>query len=201
MFEAEEDDMTRAHIGCGSVYLRDYVNIDIPSPRTFLASERPDLVERYITTEDDYYGRHKRRDEEHSKLAFDEYVCDRYGDFEHIPITGPVTEILMRQCWEHQDLRSARTALDLYHKIMPVGGILRIDVPDHEGTLRKLVETGDEFYIRHLLGPRDSEYGYHVLSYTRDGLRTLVESSGFKYVIEEPNIHYYPAFCLRFENV
>jgi hypothetical protein len=81
---------------------------------------------------------------------------------------------------------------------MAVGGLIRIDVPDHEATLHALVSTGDQFYVRHLLGPRRNEHGYHMMSYTRDRLIALCESHGLTWYTEEPNIHFYPAFCLGF---
>ena len=49
----------RIHVGSGTVLLRpDWVNVDLPTDRCFLASERPDLVEAYATTEQHYYARH-----------------------------------------------------------------------------------------------------------------------------------------------
>ena len=194
----------RVHIGSGAVYLFDYINVDVPSPRTFLAEFRPDLLEKLGTTEDAYYARHS--DKTISSLRIgpldQEYVCDRYGDFHHIPVVGPVDEILTRHSFEHLSAREARTSLDIMHKIMRPGGILRIDVPDHEETMRLFASTGDKFYIRHLLGPRrGDDGGYHVMSYDPPGLTLLVESCGFRHIGQEPNIHLYPAFCLRFANL
>jgi predicted SAM-dependent methyltransferase len=195
----------KLHLGCGSVYLDGYVNLDLQSPKTFLAIDRPDLVERYRTTEDQYYARHrdKTQDRLRSGPIDQEYVCDRYGDFFSLFYFGylAVEEILARQSFEHLSIREAHRALDQACGVLKPLGVLRLDVPDHEATLRLYRETGDEFYIRHLLGPRRNEYGYHMMSYTRDRLRALVEPHGFHFVAEENNIHFYPAFCLRFERI
>lgn len=194
----------KLHVGSGSVYLDGWVNIDMPDPHTFLASERPDLVERWKTTEDRYYARHddKSIDLLRGGPLGQEYVCDRWGSFAFLPVrVAEVGEVLSRQVFEHLSIGEAREALRDLRGKMKVGGILRIDVPDHAQTLKFFHETGDEFYVRHLLGPRRNDYGFHMMSYTRERLRNLVVSHGFQYVAEEPNIHFYPAFCLRFVNV
>lgn len=191
----------RLHIGSGSVYLDGYTNLDVPGPKTFLAADRPDLVERWLTTEDQYYAQHsdKTLDSLRAGPLDQEYVCDAHGSFDNIPAAyWSVSEVLTRHAFEHLSLTEAHKALDQVDGILEPNGILRIDVPDHEGTLQEYKRTGDEFYVRHLLGPRRNDYGFHMMSYTRDRLRSLVESHGFVFVEEEPNIHVYPAFCLKF---
>ncbi len=193
--------INRLHLGNGAVYLADYLNIDIPAAKTFLAADRPDLVDRYVTTEDAYYARHADKTIETLRIGplDQEYVCDRYGSFHFLPIDQPADEILVRHGFEHMSVSEARLALDLWSHAMTPKGILRIDVPDHDETMRLFASTLDPFYIRHLLGPRrGDDFGHHVLSYDRVGLIQLVESCGFRCVDEEKNIHFFPAFCLRF---
>lgn len=189
-------------MGCGSIYLADWVNVDLPGEKTFLASDRPDLVAKWWTTEDHYYARHEDKtiDTLRAGPLDQEYVCDRYGSFEFIPAQdGTVTEILSRQVFEHLDNREAKQALTESHRVLIKGGHLRIDVPDADETLRRYIMTGDEFFIRHLLGPRRDLHGSHK-HYTRDMLRVFVEEHGFTFEEEEFNIHdgLYDAFCLRF---
>lgn len=191
----------KLHIGCGSVYLEGYTNIDVYTPSTFLAEKRPDLVDQWKTTDDDYYAHHKDKTQDKLRKGplEQEYVCDAYGDLTNIPAPyWKVEEVLVRQTFEHLSIGEARKALDSIDSILAPNGCLRIDVPDHEATLTKYRETADEFYRRHLLGPRRDDYGYHMMSYTRERLRRLVEEHGFVFVEEEKNIHFYPAFCLRF---
>ncbi len=191
----------KLHVGSGSIYLRGWTNVDLAFPNVFLASDRPDLVESLITDESDYYGRHKNKTMETLRAPImQEMVCDRYGSFEFLPVApNSVDELLSRQCFEHLSLTEAHLALERIKGVMKPGGVLRLDVPDHDETLKKLRETGDEFYARHLMGPRNSERGHHMMSYTRKALASLVESHGFALQEEEPNIHIYPAFCLRFK--
>lgn len=192
----------RLHLGSGSVYLVDWINVDIPAPKTFLASERPDLVQKWKTSEDNYYGRQVNVtiDTLRKGPLDQEYVCDRFGSFHFLPVRdGEVSEAIARQAFEHLSIREAHQALAALSEKMKRGSILRLDVPDHEATLRLFMETGDRFYVRHLLGPRRNDHGFHMMSYTRDRLTSLVESHGFKFLEEEPDIHLYPSICLRFQ--
>jgi len=192
----------KLHIGSGSVYLRDWVNIDVPGPKNFLAVDRPDLIEQWGTHDGNYYKRHRDKTIETLRDGplDQEYVCDQFGSWLQLPIAAwSVDEVLSRHSFEHLSLSEARAALDQLDEVMIPGGILRLDVPDHAETVRLLQETKDPFYARHLLGPRRDAYGFHMMSYTRESLRALVEEHGFGYVGEEENIHFYPAFCLRFE--
>lgn len=191
----------KLHVGSGSVYLEDYLNVDVPTDKTFLAPQRPDLVERWKTTDDNYYAKHEDKTQALLRKGplDQEYVCDYFGDFSNLPASAwSVDEILSRHCFEHLSITEAHRALDQCDEVLKENGILRLDVPDHEATLKLFKETGDEFYIRHLLGPRRNDHGFHMMSYTRDRLRNLVEGHGFVFVCEEENIHFYPAFCLRF---
>lgn len=190
----------KIHLGCGSVYLREWVNVDLPLPTVFLAKERHDLIEKFITTEERYYARHedKTANSLRGGPVTKDTVCDVYGSFGFIPArTESVSEILSRQCFEHLSREETVQGLKEAHRVLKSGGLLRIDIPDPDETLRQYRETGDEFLIRHLFGPRRDVYGFHT-HYTRNMLTELVESHGFTFVVEEPNVHFYPAYCLKF---
>lgn len=193
----------KLHVGSGSVYLREWVNIDLPLDNVFLAKERPDLVEKFIASESDYYEKH--RDKTPDKLrrgaVVQETCCDVFGSFAFLPVRpASVEEILSVQVWEHLDRAEAKAAMQECQRVLKPGGFLRIDVPDPDETLRQYRKTGDEFCIRHFFGPRRNEYGSHF-HYTRAMLRDLVEKFSFRFMSEEENRHWYPAFCLRFKKV
>jgi SAM-dependent methyltransferase len=194
----------KVHIGCGSVFLTDYLNIDVAGPKTFLAIDRPDLVERWGTTDDAYFAKHQDKTQASmAKGPLDqEYVCDRFGDFEHLGVPSwSVDEVLARHSFEHLSLTEAHRALDAIDEVLKPGAILRLDVPDHEETIQLLRGCSDElfkFYERHLLGPRRNDFGYHLCGYSRERLKALVADHGFVFVSEERNIHCYPAFTLQF---
>lgn len=195
--------MKRLHLGCGSVYLEGYVNVDLPRDGIFSSKDRPDLVLDRKTKESDYYG-HSTSETTQSlsqpKSKAKDGVCDVYDNACELETfeAGSSMEILSRQMFEHLSIAEARKALASFMRVLQPGGMLRIDVPDHDGTVEALLSTKDSFYVRHLFGTRRDEYGYHIMSYTREGLRKLAREAGFEYLFEEPNIHFYPAFCLRF---
>lgn len=191
----------RLHVGNGAIFLKgDWLNVDLPLPHVFLASERPDLVEQYLTDEEHYYSRHKDKDVDRLRNGpvTRETVCDVYGSFAFLPVrTGSVEEILARQVFEHLDRSEARTALSEAARALKPGGFLRLDLPDPDETLRQYRKTGDEFFVRHLFGPRRNLWGFHT-HWTRDMLKKFVEEFPFRFAAEEGNPHFYPAFTLRF---
>jgi hypothetical protein len=189
----------RVHVGSGTVYLEGYVNVDVASPRCFLASERPDLVDRYRTFESDYYARHQ----DHATLdgfrkgpQSTEYVCDRFGRWDCIPCRdGEADEVLARSSFEHLSQTEAQIALREVRRVLTSGGLLRLSVPDHEASLKLLMEMREPIMVTHLLGPRNGPGGYHLQSYSRETLRAVIEAAGFEFITEEPNIHTSPAIC------
>lgn len=190
----------KLHIGCGSVLLRDWVNVDLPLPYVFLTTERRDLQERFLTNEEDYYGRHsdKTADSLRGGPVTRETCCDVYGSFDFMPVReGTASEILSRQSFEHLDRAEAARAIKECARALKTGGLLRIDIPDADETIREYRRTGDEFFLRHLFGPRRSMFGFHT-HYTRDMLKAVIEERFFKFIEEEPNPHFYPAFTMRF---
>lgn len=190
----------KVHLGAGAIYLKDYLNVDLPLPHVALAKDEPGLVEEFITTEDKYYARHEGKgiSDWRKGPQIVKTVCDAYGSFQFIPTRNEtVSELLSRQVLEHLNVTQAREAMKECFRVLSWGGQLRIDVPDPEATLELYRETGDKFYFRHLFGPRLDVFGYHT-PYSRASLTHLVAEAGFNLEQEEPNIHSYPAFCLRF---
>lgn len=197
--------MTRYHVGCGTIYLNGYVNVDRPTPRCYLAAERPDLVAAYVTEAHHYYARHADHDDISSfRSAPDaaEYVCDAYGSWTALPCRdGAADEVLSRATFEHLSASEAQAALAEARRVLAPGGFLRLSVPDHAATLARFVETRDPVFIRLLVGPRTGPGGYHLMSYTPDGLRALVEAHGFAFVRFEPSPHSYPMTCGEWRRV
>lgn len=188
----------RLHMGCGTVYLYGYVNIDLPAPRCHLAEDNLDLMMRYATREDRYYANHAAvtPDTFRTGPLEADYVCDRYGRWDAIPCRdGDACEVLGRATFEHLSQTEAHRALEEVRRVLLRGGLLRLSVPDHAATLAGFVESRDPLAIRYLLGPRNSPGGYHLQSYTLEALRGVVEAHGFEWNGEEPSPHLYPMIC------
>ncbi len=191
----------KLHVGSGTVLLRGYLNVDVPTSRCYLAAERPDLAARYLTDEGDYYARHL----DYAKLdAFrqgpsqDLYCCDAFGRWDALPCRdGEADELLSRQSFEHLGLRDAHAGLAEAWRVLAPGGVLRLSVPDHETTMRNFIETREVLLIRHLLGPRNSPYGFHQMSYTEDSLNRLASEHGFTLIGQDVNPHVYSSLSLK----
>lgn len=192
----------RVHLASGTIYLTDgWLNVDVPGSRVWLAEERPDLVERYATVEADYYARHRDHDHLGAFAAGpqpSEYLADVYGRWDCIPCRdGEVTELLARQSFEHLALSDAHRALEEVRRVLIPRGFLRLSVPDHDATLHAFIESHDLVLLRHLLGPRNSPNGYHLMSYNRASLDELVRAHGFAPGEDEPSPHSYPSLCMK----
>lgn len=194
----------KLHIGNGSIYLTDgFVNIDIPSDNVFLASERPDLVEKYSTTSDDYYSCHKDKTKE--KLAqgptIKETVTDRYGYLESLPVKNDSVDlILLIQTLEHFSMiELKKLVLPEIKRVMKIGGKIQISTPDYEESAKQLAETKNMFYARHIFGPRNYDRGYHT-ALRREDIVKLFNEFGFKEMIpcSEFIKHNYPVHLFEF---
>src|SRR5262249_45178449 len=98
----------RLHVGCGTVYLDGYVNLDLEVPGySFLAGERPDLLALNRTTVDRYY----KHDESQATLEKGPRhpqfcVVDRYAAIDALPFAaGSVDEIRAVQVLEHVEMK------------------------------------------------------------------------------------------------
>lgn len=203
--------MTKVHVGAGYVYLtpsvltdpNGWLNIEDRDSGAILASSNKGRAKDLSASDDDYYKKFKDVTSgelgKGPKIVDGPSVCDAYGLANQIPASdGSADIVLARQVFEHLSIREAKEALVEFWRVLRPGGILRLDVPDHDGTVAKIRSGGDPFWARHLLGSKKNNGAYHVMSYTSDKLRELVESHGFEFVNQEQNIHFYPAFCLRF---
>ena len=196
----------RLHVGCGSCYLLGWKNVDLSESGAALLKDAPDRVLKWGTTEGSYYGRHDTEDRAKIEMgvpaAPSDVVCDAYGSWDALPADDEsVAELLSRQSFEHLSLREAKLALTEARRVLKPGGLFRVDVPDHEATLEQYAIHGGNFFKRHCLGSRKNHAAYHLVGWTRESLIQFATSYGFEYIEEEPNIHFYPAFCLKFRKV
>ncbi|HET9952524.1 MAG TPA: methyltransferase domain-containing protein [Candidatus Eisenbacteria bacterium] len=190
----------RLHVGCGTVYLDGYVNIDVPvEGYSFLASERPDLVAGNRTTVDRYYTREESRETlEHGPGRPQVCVVDRYAPMDSLPYPpNSVDEIRSVQCLEHVSMKEGPRILGHWFEILKPGGVAHVDVPDFEETARQLLaqpdEASKEWYYRLVYGSQKNAYAYHKNGFSPARLERMLREAGFREVRHLPNrIHFYP---------
>lgn len=194
----------RLHLGCGTVYLEGYMNIDMPIlGYSFLADDRPDLVEQNKTTVDKYYKEEQTKETLHKKIVKKCCVADEFMDVSNLDYPeNSVDEILIVQTFEHLSRSEASKALDNWYRILKPGGKLHIDVPDFEETAKQLLarknEKEKEWYYRLIFGSQKNEYAFHKDGYSFAKLKTMLEGHGFKDIVQnEDTLHFYPAVIVE----
>jgi len=189
----------KVHLGCGTVYLEGYDNVDVPITEHQLADNNPDIVEQNSTTVDNYYTRHVDKGlimggTLHKTCV----VVDKYGDVFNLPYEdNTIDELRLVQVFEHLTFEQGQHALRYWLTKLKPGGILHLDVPDLDGTVA-LYATEPEWATRLLFGSQRNEYGQHKSMYNKQSLRTVAEEVGYIFINYLPNIHFYPAFAIEF---
>ena len=190
----------RLHVGCGTVYLDGYVNLDVEVPGySYLASERPDLADLNRTTVDRYYKNVESQATLEKGPGRPQYcVVDRYARVDQLPFeVGTVDEIRSVQVLEHMDMKQAPFVLRHWFEKLKPGGVCHVDVPDFEETARQLLAQPDEpakdWFYRLIYGSQKNAYAYHRNGFSPARLEMLLRGAGFRDVRHLPNtIHFYP---------
>ena len=190
----------KLHVGCGTVYLDGYTNLDVEVPGySYLASERPDLMARNRTTVDRYYRQEESQATlEHGPRETQHCVVDRYAALDALPFgPGTVDEIRTVQVLEHVSMRDTARVLAHWRDALRPGGLLHVDVPDFEETARRLLAQPDEaskdWYYRLIYGSQKNAYAYHKNGFSPARLERLLREAGFREVRHLPDtLHFYP---------
>jgi SAM-dependent methyltransferase len=194
----------KLHVGCGTVYLEGYINIDVEVPGySFLASERPDLAGVNRTTVDRYYKCEESQAtlEEPRETQF--CVVDRYASVDALPYPpDSVDEIRSVQVLEHIDMAMAPRVLRHWHDTLKPGGVLHLDVPDFEETARQLLAQPDEpskdWYYRLIYGSQKNPFAYHRNGFSPARAERLLREAGFRKMVHLPNaLHFYPVVIVE----
>lgn len=194
------DTALRLHVGCGTVYLEGFVNIDVEVPGySFLAEARPDLMEKNRTTVDRYYKQEETRATlERGPREPQVCIVDRYARIDALPYPpDSVDEIRSVQVLEHVGMNEAPRVLRHWRELLRPGGVVHVDVPDFEETARQLLAEPDEaskdWYYRLIYGSQKNTYAYHKNGFSPARLEWLLREAGFREVRHLPNtIHFYP---------
>lgn len=187
------------------MYLEGFANIDIwREGFSFLASERPDLVSRNRTTFSKYY-----KDEVTKNSILDAreqpryVVADRFQDITSLDYPQGSAEIIVCvQTLEHLTKDEVNRALENWHNILKPGGILHVDVPDFEETVKLLLaqksEEDKEWYYRLIYGSQKDNFSIHKDGYSEEKLKRTLALYKFKNIRRLPdNRHFYPSIIME----
>jgi len=187
----------KLHIGCGTVYLKGYINIDGAEDQ--VPGECPsELLERNSTTFDQYY----KRDFNVSTDCV-EVVADLKHDLRQpLPFPdGSVEEIVMYQVLEHLPQYNVGRLLDDINRVLSNGCVFIVSVPDVKGMAKLLVEAqtdeDEDLAIRFIHGTQRNEWSHHFCGYVPRTLMALLVKHGFGHFEQMPNINCYPVVHLK----
>ena len=185
----------KLHLGCGPVYLDGWINIDICiDGYTWLAIERPDIMNYNKTTLNNYY-KYSWGEREHNLAVVDKFM--NISKFPYPYDDNSVDEILIIGTFEHFDKDEGIKLLKEWHRILKPDRRVIIDVPDMVETMRYL-EGNPEWAIRLIYGSQKNKYAFHKWGYTLETLSDTCKEIGFK-ITNEINLveHGYPMFTIE----
>ncbi len=195
----------KLHLGCGTIYLDGFVNIDIwREGFSFPAFERPDLVIANRTTFDNYYKSEVTRADVLSKRKEPRYVvADRFQDITSLDYSQNSADLIVCvQTLEHLTKEEVDRALNNWHSILKPGGVLHVDVPDFEETAKLLLaqdsEEAKEWYYRLIYGSQKDNFSIHKDGYSEKKLRNILGEHGFREIRRLPDTrHFYPSIIME----
>lgn len=184
----------KLHIGCGTIYLKDYINIDA-SPH-YLTSDAPaEVLVQNTTTLDKYY---KHEFGGGSGLC----VADMEAKINKLPIgDAKADEVILIQVLEHIPAYKVGAVLTEIHRVLKLGGVFIIGVPDLKETVKILAEAEtpeeEDWGIRLIYGTQRNEFSHHFCGYTKRSLKETLSLYGFGDFEDIPNINFYPSIYLK----
>lgn len=184
----------KLHIGSGTVYLKDYINLDA-APH-YLAQKAPKyILEQNTTTIDNYY---KHKFCKGSGVCVADIACN----VNDLPFDdNSIEEIVMLHVLEHLPSYEVQNVLDEFHRVLKQNGKLYLAVPDIKGTAQLLASAKtpqeEEWAIRLIYGTQRNEFSHHYCGYIRRTLINLLKNHGFDNFVDLPNINFYPAIHLE----
>lgn len=184
----------KLHIGCGCIYLKDYINIDA-SPHYLFADAPAEVLELNSTTIENYYKHDFCK-------ASGKIVADECALAVALPfLNNSVDEIVMIHVLEHIPWYEVDKTLNEFHRVLKTNGVLRIGVPDVKETAQLLAQSNtpeeEDWAIRLLHGTQRNKWSHHYCGYTERTLKKLLSNFGFSNFEVLSNINFYPAIHLK----
>jgi predicted SAM-dependent methyltransferase len=162
----------KAHLACGDVYLRDYVNIDMQG--SLGPSPTPTTLDAY------YNGRTVG-------TQGDRWI-DLRADVTELP-PFEAEELVAVHILEHFPQAQVPSILKHWYEHLEPGGLLFIDIPD----VKQSAMLNDEWAMRLIYGSQKDAYSFHKSGFTANTLTKYLEDAGFKEIRAERRVtHAYP---------
>jgi len=188
----------KLHLCCGTVYLKDYINVDIQG---YFKNNSSEVGLLEIPTSIDNYYRNPLKSEPLSKRGH--FVIDERVD---ILVPWPwkentISEIVMIQSLEHFLPHECKFIISECYRVLQLGGRLLLDVPDIPASVKKwqALDINIEFLNRLIYCNHKDKYSIHKICFTEGSLTDLLLYNGNKWGITFKEIveHEYPTIGLE----
>jgi len=183
----------KLHLGAGTIYLKDYVNVDV-NPH-YLANNAPEEILEKNTTVFESYYKH-----EFGKSS-DISVVDIASPIDDLPFENNIAdEVVLIQVLEHIPQYNVDKVLKEISRVLKIGGFLIVGVPDVKGLAEMLVNSTDpsdeDWCIRLIHGTQKNQWSHHYCGYTERTLKHIL-STWFQRFEKLTNISFYPSIYLK----
>jgi len=189
----------KIHLGAGTIYLKNYINVDI-APHYIVPDVPLEILAQNSTTVSNYY--------KHEFCKGSGFcVADVQSNLEKLPFNnGQAEEVILIQVLEHIPNYNLGTVLNEINHILRIGGCFRVGVPDIKKIAKLLAKTIDneeeDWFIRLLYGTQRNMWSHHHCGYTERTLKQTLSMYGFGNFEVMPNINFYPSVHIKaFKNI
>lgn len=168
----------KVHLGNGTVYLRDWLNVDMTGRLASTCTQEE--IEHNATDVEHYYKYPFRKNKDNN--ITDVYMDVRKLDFEN----DSVEMILTVNLVDHMLLNELKLALQEWKRVLQQGGQLIIDVDDRQKQADILVHANTieeiEWGMRLIYCDHTAPGRTHWWGYTPIYLKQILEDAGFTHV-------------------
>lgn len=184
----------KLHLGCGTIYLKDYTNVDI-CPDYLIESAPAAALAQNTTTFEKYYKHEFGRG---SGLC----IADVMAPIDKLPIDREAAdEAILIQVLEHIPAYDVGKVLKEIYRVLKKGAFLIVGVPDLKETARMLIQSEtpeeEDWCVRLIHGTQRNEWSHHYCGYTRRILKEILSIYGFENFEDLPNINFYPSIYIK----
>ncbi|TLD69260.1 methyltransferase domain-containing protein [Phragmitibacter flavus] len=143
-YPKNSDNMLFVHLGCGSLELPGFINVDLRA--------HPHVHHR--------------------------------ANVDRLPFLkdGSIDLIYVSHCLEHISHRKIEKTLSEWRRVLKVGGILRIAVPDFDAVLSAYAKSQNDIKCIQgvLMGGQDYAQNFHYTTFNETFLKSMLENGGFE---------------------
>ncbi len=184
----------KLHLGCGSIYLKNYINVD--AAPDFLIDDAPARIITQNTTIFERYYKHEFC--QGSGLC----IADVQATIEKLPFDDQsVDEAILIHVLEHIPFYYVDNVIKEISRVLKTDGSFIIGVPDLKETAKMLAEAKtkeeEDWCIRLIHGTQKNKWSHHFCGYIERTLKDILSKHKFIKFENLPNMNFYPTIYMK----